>query len=381
MEDSNPAAWLQRHVRPMTPWLARDLSCLMAKASLPVEVLADFVRRWQEREYDFQIGELDGSPRLFAFCPRALSLKSVRTFSSASEAADCFFAESVIPGRSGERAALMKVVRRALARVEKRLERLHHDLSSTGEAEHLQQLGQLLMANLYRIDRNMCEVEVENYFEPGTMVTISLDPALSPSQNADRLFTRSKKIRRGFEHVQRRLEESAAEKIWLETVLMNLEEVENHEELTVVEAEMRDFGLLPKSKSAPRRRSLPGRPKLRETLSPGGFTIQWGTSNRANDYLVKHVCRSYDLWFHALNRPGCHLVLKKPHQAAGAEMPEEDIHYAASLAAGYSKASGEGVAEVMVAEARDVRKPKGALPGLVQVKSYRTVRVAPRRIS
>jgi predicted ribosome quality control (RQC) complex YloA/Tae2 family protein len=69
--------------------------------------------------------------------------------------------------------------------------------------------------------------------------------------------------------------------------------------------------------------------------------------------------------------------LKIRHQ--GEEVPEEDILYAASLAAGYSKASAEGLADVMVAEGSAVHKPKGALPGLVRVKNYRTVRVSPRR--
>jgi predicted ribosome quality control (RQC) complex YloA/Tae2 family protein len=373
----NPAGWLQRHVCPMTPWVARDLACLVADGRQPGEVLALFSRRREERDYLFQIAEWEGSPRLFAFRPYCLALQAVRTFPSASEAADRFYAECDSSGRNSERAGLKRIARRALARIEKRLERLRHDILSTGESERLQQLGQLLMANFHKVDKGMNEVEVENFFEPGTVVNIPLDPALSPSQNADRLFAKSKKIRRGYQHVRRRLAESTDEKAWLETLLMNLDEMETHEDLAAVEAEMRDYGLLPKNDRKSKRPASHGHPRLREDVSPGGYTLQWGTSNRANDYLVKRVCRSHDLWFHALDRPGCHLVLKISHQ--GEEVPEEDILYAASLAAGYSKASAEGLADVMVAEGSAVHKPKGALPGLVRVKNYRTVRVSPRR--
>ena len=375
----SPVEWLKRNVRPMTPLVARELVCLMDRGGDPAKILSNFSQQWRQRHYVFQIAELDGVPRLFAFEATGLRLTSVRKFNSASEAADSFFADHASPGRHGERARLLKVGRRALLRVEKRLERLHQDKARTDEVEEIQQLGQLLLANLHRIRKGMREIEVENFYEQGTMVTIPLDEAISPSQNADRLFTQCKKIKRGYAHIERRLAESIAEKEWLEAVLQSLGEATTREELATIEEEMRDFGLLPRHVTRTRRREGKGLPKIREGVSPGGFIIQWGTNNRSNDYLVKHVCRALDLWFHVLGQPGCHLILKNPQQ--GRNVPEEDLLYAASLAAGYSRAASEGAAEVMIAEGRAVHKPKGALPGLVQVTSYRTVRVAPRRES
>jgi predicted ribosome quality control (RQC) complex YloA/Tae2 family protein len=375
----SPVEWLKHNVRPMTPLVARELASLLDRGGDPAKILLGFARHWRQRHYTFQIAELNDSPRLFAFQTTGLRLTSVQTFSSASVAADSFFSDYASPGRSGEKSRLLKVVRRALSRVEKRLDRLHQDKSRTGEVEQLQQHGQLLLANLHRIRKGMHEIEVENFYEQGTTVTIPLDEAISPFQNVDRLFTKCKKIRRGYEHVERRLSESLDEKEWLEAVLLSLGEATTREELAAIEEEMRDLGLLPRNAPRPRRRNGRGLPKVREGVSPGGFIMQWGTNNRANDYLVKHVCRALDLWFHVLGQPGCHLVLKNPRQGPG--IPEEDIFYAASLAAGYSRAASERSAEVMVAEGRAVHKPKGALPGLVQVKSYRTVRVAPRRES
>lgn len=379
VKKGSPVEWLKRNVCPMTPLVARDLGCLIDQGSDPATILTRFAEHWRNRQYVFQIAALDDIPRLFAFETNGLRLTSAKTFNSASTAADSYFCEYASPGRYGEQSRLLKIGRRALQRVEKRLDRLRQDKTLTEEVEELQQRGELLLANLHRIRKGMHEIEVENFYEQGTMVTIPLDEAISPSQNADRLFTKCKKIRRGYEHTERRIIESMAEKEWLEALLLSLGEAATREELVVVEEEMRDLGLLPRNVPRPKRRDGKGLPKVREAVSPNGFVIQWGTNNRANDYLVKHVCRAFDLWFHVLGQPGCHLVLKNPRQGPG--IPEKDVFYAASLAAGYSRAASERSAEVMIAEGRAVHKPKGALPGLVQVKSYRTVRVAPRRES
>jgi predicted ribosome quality control (RQC) complex YloA/Tae2 family protein len=104
----------------------------------------------------------------------------------------------------------------------------------------------------------------------------------------------------------------------------------------------------------------------------------WGKNSRTNDYVSRRLTGSNDLWFHAHHMPGCHLVLKSEGPAD--QVPEEDVLSAASFAAGYSKGKDAGKVEVIVAEGRAVKKPKGARPGLVTVESYRTVLVAPRRL-
>jgi predicted ribosome quality control (RQC) complex YloA/Tae2 family protein len=107
--------------------------------------------------------------------------------------------------------------------------------------------------------------------------------------------------------------------------------------------------------------------------------VFWGRNSRTNDYVSRHLTAAGDLWFHAQAMPGCHLVLKCA--AAAGQIPEEEVLFAASLAAGYSKGRSAGKVEVIVARGRDVQKPKGARPGLVTVDAYRTVMVAPRRLA
>jgi len=107
------------------------------------------------------------------------------------------------------------------------------------------------------------------------------------------------------------------------------------------------------------------------------LTIYWGLNNRANDRVSKALTDADDLWFHAHRLPGCHLVLKR---AGRREIPEADIVFAASLAAGYSRGRHDLKVEVMLTPGKKVRKPKGARPGLVLAEAERTLMVAPRRL-
>jgi predicted ribosome quality control (RQC) complex YloA/Tae2 family protein len=371
------ARQLVRTVEPMSPLIARDLAARIARGDSPAVALAEFAGRWRRQEFEFLVGTDPGRAFLSAFRPVALQLDSVECFSAPSQAADAYYATYAGPGRTSEQAALLRVARRALARVDKRLEKLAVEECAVQAADDLRHRGELLLAALHRVRRGMTELLVEDWEQGGAVVRLALDPDLSPQENAERLFKRYKKAKRAKEHVARRIRESGAEKEWLAGVLHALEEADTTAALAAVAQEMRDCGLLPDSKTKARRSLSSGPARLREALSPGGFVLLWGMNNRANDYLLRHKCRAQDLWFHALGQPGCHLVLRceKGEQS----VPEEDVLYAAALAAGFSRAAREKRAQVMVSQGRWVRKPKGALPGLVHVERYRTVRVAPRR--
>jgi predicted ribosome quality control (RQC) complex YloA/Tae2 family protein len=371
------AGQLLRTVEPMSPLIARDMAARIARGAQPSVVLAEFAGRWRREDFAFLIGPGQGAPWLSAFRPMNPELHVEQCFDAPSQAADAYYAAYAGPGRTSGQATLLKVARRALARVDKRLEKLAVEQRTVQAADDLRRRAELLLAALYRVKRGMTELSVEDWEHEGEVVHLALDPGLSPPENVERLFKRYKKAKRAREHVARRIRESRVEKEWLGGLLHALEEARDTAALTAVAREMGEFGLLPGDKSKARRPLPSGPVRLREAHSPGGFVLLWGTNNRANDYLTKHKCRAHDLWFHALGQPGCHLVLRRDR--ADRPIAEEEVLYAAALAAGFSRAQREEHAQVMVSEGRWVRKPKGALPGLVHVEHYRTVRVAPRR--
>ncbi|MEZ4599111.1 MAG: NFACT family protein [Syntrophotaleaceae bacterium] len=306
-------------------------------------------------------------------------LSSVPLEASPSQAADDDYMRR--EGQSDgldERRVLQTLVRRQLKRLATRKARILIERGAAEGAEDLREKGELLLANLHRLRPGMAAVDLENYYrDPPEPVSIPLEARLNPRENAEKYFNRYKKLKRSRDHIARRLKVTEDEYNWLDHVALALEEAETADDLGTIRRELTEARLLPPLPRPPasQRSADPAR-GVKQALSPNGYRLYWGTSNRVNDHVSRHLVKGEDLWFHALNIPGSHLVLKKDREGP---VPLEDQLYAASLAAGYSRGKGEGKVDVMVAEGKWVKKSKGARPGLVVVKQYRTLTVAPRR--
>jgi predicted ribosome quality control (RQC) complex YloA/Tae2 family protein len=372
--------WLLRTVTPMTPLLAADLEAGVNAGLRPDEVLAYFRMHWLAREFKPILGMWNQKPVLSAFSPQYLQLESGQFFASPSQVADAFYAgQDTDELFAGGKPELTRVVRKGLARLQKRLKNIEVETEKSRSFERQRELGDLLLANLHLLRRGLSDVVLDDWYadSPGK-VKVGLDPALSPQENAEVYFRRHRKGKRGLEHTQRRRAETLEELQWLEGVALALEEAEAPAELEAIRQELAAAGML-KLRPEPGRRSRPGAPQeqLRSTVTAGGYKLFWGKNNRSNDHVSRQLTGSDDLWFHAHNMPGCHLVLKKGER--GGEIPELDILQAAAIAAAHSRGKEAGKVEVMVAEGRWVKKPKGARPGLVTVEHYRTVVVRPLR--
>ena len=273
---------------------------------------------------------------------------------------------------------LLKTVQRQRKKLEKRLQNIRADFAKQQNPDSYKIQGELLLANLYRLKRGMDQVVLDDYYhDPPQSITITLDPKLEPQSNAESFFRTYKKLRRGFEHTRRRLEETETELSWLEDLEYQLKESVSKSDLEDIAQELKDAGQFKESGNLHARRttvaSVP-----RQLTSPGGYDIRWGRNNRQNDEVSTRILKKGDLWFHAHHIPGAHVVLKVGEK--NALVPEADLLYAASLAAGYSKARNDSKVEVMMAEAGQVKKPPGARPGQVFVKQFKTLLVEPLRV-
>jgi predicted ribosome quality control (RQC) complex YloA/Tae2 family protein len=373
--------WLLDHLSPMTPLWAAELSAAAACGEPSRQVLRRFRERWLAGDFSPCIFSRQGRRVLSPMLPEFIETAEVQRFASMSEAADAYYGEAsegaVFGGGKGE---LERVVRKAEQRLEKRLAHIEAEAARTQDFERQRQLGDLLLANLFRLRRGMREVTLDDWFaDPPGEVKIPLDPALSPQENAEACFRRHRKGKRGQEHIARRRQETRDELDWLAGVALAVEDAETAAELQAIRAELTAGGVLKESARPPRRLPPPAADAgLRQTLSPSGLRIIWGRNNRSNDQVSKQMTGADDLWFHAHNLPGCHLVLKREGRR---DILDEDILYAASLAAGYSRGRNDHKVEVMMAEGRTVRKPKGARPGLVLADPFRTLMVRPQRLA
>lgn len=379
-EAKNAQAMARLDIAPMSPALARAICNEKASG----RSLQSIVEQLQDafRDAAFQALRVfwdDGSGLL----PLALGVSGFARVERAEDLSRLLEKTSMEDEQEPARdlkARLAGLVVRQRTKLGKRLENIASEKDRQSDPESLRVKGDLILANLHQIRRGSTSVVVDDYYQsPATRVTIPLDAMLSPQENAERCFKLYRKAKRSGEHHQRRLQETEQELAWLDQVELSLEEAEGGDDLYQVQLELESAGLLKAAKGQlGKRRTEAPEDQLRQAVSPGGLKIFWGKNSRTNDYVSRRLTAATDLWFHAQGMPGCHLVLKCG--AAAGQVPEEEILYAASLAAGYSRGKDSGKVEVIVAQGRAVQKPKGARPGLVTVEAYRTVMVAPRRL-
>ncbi len=277
-------------------------------------------------------------------------------------------------------ARLHAVISKQHKRLAKRLEHISAESERQADPERFRIIGDLLLANLHRFKRGAESVDVEDYYQsPAVTVSVELDSKATPQENAERYFKLYRKAKRSGEHHARRLQDTREEQEWLDQVALSLQEAESGDDLYQVQLELETAGMLKRTKGQlGRRQQVKPEDQLYKTVSPGGWQLYWGKNSRTNDYVSRNMTSAQDFWFHAKGMPGSHLVLKCGDSAD--KVSEEDLHYAAAFAAGYSKGKDDSKVEVIVAQGRDVKKPKGARPGLVTVDSYRSLVVAPLRL-
>lgn len=373
--------WLLSHISPMSGTVAGMLAERSADPSQSAVLLKILQQDLLQQNFKAFIGEWNGKTVLVPFAFLAETLVHPLPFASVNEAVDQYYRQQLEDeGGAGLQRELQQVVGKVRGKLKKRLQQIQKEAASLERFEELKVKGELLLANLYRIKPGDKEVEVEDYYQsPPQPVTIALDTTLTPQENAEHYFSRYKKAKRGLPHIEERLRVTQDEFDWLDEMALGLEQAGSSADIEAVRQELQQAGHLRDSHYTPKGKPRPLNPKerLRKAITPGGFQLYWGRNNLTNDYVSKTMTDADDLWFHAHGCPGCHLVLKRGNWKG--EIPEEDVLFAASLAAGYSHGKEDSKLEVMVAQGRHVNKPKGARPGLVIVPQFRTVLVRPIR--
>lgn len=376
----NPEAIARLDIAPMSPALAQAIWQAEATGMELPAIVARLQDTYRRRAFEGLRVTWDGGSGLL---PLQLGMSAFRTVQRFVDLSQMLEETSSAAGRETVpdlRIRLAAVVARQRKKLQKRLARIVADQACQSDPERLRICGDLILANLQQIRRGADAVEVEDYYRtPPAKTTISLQARLSPQENAERYFKLYRKAKRAGDHHRRRIRETEQELAWLDQVELDLDEAAAGIDLYQVQLELAAVGLLKETKGQLARRPTPVlAEQLHRTETPGGLKILWGKNSHTNDYVSRRLTAANDLWFHAQALPGCHLVLKCGDVAG--QVPEEDILYAAALAAGYSRGRDAGKVEVIVAPGRAVRKVKGARPGLVTVDSYRTVMVAPRRL-
>jgi predicted ribosome quality control (RQC) complex YloA/Tae2 family protein len=249
---------------------------------------------------------------------------------------------------------------------------LEHDLEEAKEADCLQKKGHILMANLQRVPRWVSTIDLEDFYsEDGSTLTLDLDPALSPVENARRYLVRAKKAKIRESVLTSWIESTRQEFDYLSDLverLSNLEVQFSEEQLQDLESRY----ILP---GGVRHCEVSTSTHPRRYITSDGWKVIVGRSNEENDRLTREVADREDIWLHAQGCPGAHVVLQ-PEGHKG-EPPRRTLEEAASLAAYWSKARGARTVPVIYTRVKYVRKPKGAKAGVVTVTHEKTIFVEP----
>ena len=288
--------------------------------------------------------------------------------STLSELLDTFYKDKAERDRVNQQASeLIRRVENELEKNRKKLGKQEEELLATENAEEFRQKGELLTTFLHQVPNDQEQVELDNYYT-GEKIMISLDKALTPNQNAQRYFKRYQKLKEAVKHLTSLIEKTRATILYLESVETALAQA-SLTEIAEIREELIQTGFIRRRQ----REKIQKRQKPEKYLATDGQTIILvGRNNLQNDELTFKMAKKDELWFHAKDIPGSHVVI------TGNLQPSDEVKTdAAELAAYFSKARLSNLVQVDMIETRKLNKPTGGKPGFVTYTGQKTLRVTP----
>jgi predicted ribosome quality control (RQC) complex YloA/Tae2 family protein len=269
------------------------------------------------------------------------------------------------------RAAASVALGRLIGKLDRTMKKVAQDAARVDRVPALRREAELLRSAWGRVAPGASSVVVPDYYREGAPeTTIPLDPRRSLEANIESRFARAKRYERGYEMATSRLEELAAERRRLEALAESLADADAGALEQLFDTTLRG----PERRGQRDRNAGEPRKPYTEFRSSDGWTILVGRGAKDNDTLTFRVARGNDVWMHAADWPGSHVVVRVPR---GASLPPRTLLEAAQLAAHYSKGRADTLVAVTWTERKHVRKPAGAPPGRVSVAGGRTIEVRP----
>jgi len=254
---------------------------------------------------------------------------------------------------------------------EKKIDKLNVTLKEAERAEQFQRYGELLTANLYAANKGMREIEVLDYYdESGGTIIIPLDPRKTPSENAQKYFSKYQKAKNAVEIVIEQIEKAQVEVSYFDNLLQQVQAA-SPKDIQEIREELVEGGYIRERQKKKLKKAQNAKPVLDHFKSSDGTDIIVGKNNKQNDYLTNKLAARDEIWLHTKDIPGSHVVIRSK------EPSNETIREAAILASYFSKARNSSSVPVDFTKVRFVKKPSGAKPGFVIYDNQQTIYVTP----
>jgi len=362
----------------ISPLLAREIEFLSdGTASAMWEKFCFLFDRYDRCAFEPRIIRLLGEKKVLCPFPmKSLGPAAEEHMTSMNQAADAYYFETTLHRQmADQKQAMARKLRQLLSRLQRRRENLLLDREKFEKELVLKDYGEILLANYPKLKKGMRQIEALDFRQdPPRSILIPLDEAMDPAGNVQRYFKKYKKAKRGLEFARERMEETERDIAYLDSVLFQVEEAEDAEELGAVREELEEARILSVSRKQRMTKEKKEAPSpVRRFRSAEGLEIFCGKHNGGNEYLLRKIARGNDLWFHAQGMPGSHVLLK-----VGPKEPGFDsILEAATIAAYYSRGKNSTRLAVDYTEVKNLRRPKGAKPGFVTYFQQKTAYVKP----
>lgn len=303
-----------------------------------------------------------------SFSPVPFANQVGEPFANLSDLLDTYYKDKAERDRVKQQASeLIRRVENELQKNRHKLKKQEKELLATDDAEEFRQKGELLTTFLHQVPNDQDQVILDNYYT-NQSITIALDKALTPNQNAQRYFKRYQKLKEAVKYLTDLIEETKATILYLESVETVLNQA-GLEEIAEIREELIQTGFIRRRQ----REKIQKRKKPEQFLASDGKTIIYvGRNNLQNEELTFKMARKEELWFHAKDIPGSHVVI------SGNLDPSDEVKTdAAELAAYFSQGRLSNLVQVDMIEVKKLNKPTGGKPGFVTYTGQKTLRVTP----
>ena len=303
-----------------------------------------------------------------SFSPVPFANQVGEPFANLSDLLDTYYKDKAERDRVKQQASeLIRRVENELQKNRHKLKKQEKELLATDNAEEFRQKGELLTTFLHQVPNDQDQVILDNYYT-NQPITIALDKALTPNQNAQRYFKRYQKLKEAVKYLTDLIEETKATILYLESVETVLNQA-GLEEIAEIREELIQTGFIRRRQ----REKIQKRKKPEQYMASDGKTIIYvGRNNLQNEELTFKMARKEELWFHAKDIPGSHVVI------SGNLDPSDEVKTdAAELAAYFSQGRLSNLVQVDMIEVKKLNKPTGGKPGFVTYTGQKTLRVTP----
>ncbi|SJZ75798.1 Predicted component of the ribosome quality control (RQC) complex, YloA/Tae2 family, contains fibronectin-binding (FbpA) and DUF814 domains [Pilibacter termitis] len=356
--------YLQENFQGLGADSASELAFLLNER--PKEKLATWQRFFKQLETPSPTLTTNEKKEFFTPLPFETLRGKRENFTTFSELLDAYFLGKAERDRVKQQGGeLLRRVVSELKKNKKKLAKLEQSILDSENAEMYRQYGELLTTYLSQVPRGATSVSLNNYYdEENKSVEILLNPALSPNQNAQKYFQKYQKLKSGVRIIQEQMEQAKSEIDYLESVNMQLENA-TPLELPVIREELIATKFIRQRSEKRVKNTKPSQPE--RFVSSDGVSILVGKNNLQNDNLTMKIAKKTDIWLHAKNIPGSHVIIQSDNPS------DITITEAGSLAAYFSKYRLSNLVPVDVLPVKAIKKPSGARPGFVTYVGQKTI--------